>query len=64
MKRMPEDLYDGPIFRITINKERRVHRLMDEGDEKRRTPKIAIRRDPLVEALFGAPQPKMKALIG
>lgn len=55
MKQMANDYYDGPTLSVTINREgARVHRLIDDTIYPTRAKKMNIRRDPMVEALFGA----------
>lgn len=55
MKQMANDFYDGPALSVTINREgARVHRLIDDTIYPTRAKKMNIRRDPMVEALFGA----------
>lgn len=55
MKQMANDYYDGPTLSVTINREgARVHRLIDDTVYPTRAKKMNIRRDPMVEALFGA----------
>lgn len=52
------DYYDGPILSVTVNREgARVHRLVDDTIYPTRARKFDIRRDPMVEALFGAAPP-------
>lgn len=52
------DYYDGPTMSITTNREgARVHRLADDTVYPTRAKKFDIRRDPMVEALFGAAAP-------
>ncbi|SDG41915.1 MULTISPECIES: hypothetical protein [unclassified Duganella] len=55
MKQIANDCYDGPTLSVTINREgARVHRLIDDTIYPTRAKKMNIRRDPMVEALFGA----------
>lgn len=52
---MAQDYYDGPTLSVTVNREgARVHRLIDDTIYPTRAKKLNIRRDPMVEALFGA----------
>ena len=46
----------SPGLSVTISREgARIHRLIDDVAYPLRASKAAIRRDPMVEALFGAP---------
>lgn len=55
MKHTPTDFYHGPTLSVTINREgARIHRLIDDDVHTVRSKKTAVRRDPMVEALFGA----------
>jgi hypothetical protein len=55
MKQVSSDCYDGPTLRVTINRQGvRLHRLIDDALPHARACKIKVRRDPMVEALFGA----------
>jgi hypothetical protein len=58
MEQLTADRYDGPTLSITVNREgARVHRLIDDTVYPTRAKKMDIRRDPMVEALFGAATP-------
>jgi hypothetical protein len=49
------DFYQGPTLSVTVNGEgARVHRLIDDTLHPVRAHKTVARRDPMVEALFGA----------
>lgn len=49
------DSYSGPTLSVTISREgSRVHQLIDDTVYPRRPRKVEVRRDPMVEALFGA----------
>lgn len=56
MERSADDSYRGPTLSITVGRGgSRVHRLIDDTTNYTpRASKITIRRDPMVEALFGA----------
>ena len=55
MKQLSNDFYHGPALRVTINRQGvRMHRLIDDAIPHARACKIKVRRDPMVEALFGA----------
>ncbi len=55
MAAQPEARYTGPTLSVTVSPEgRRVHQLIDDTSYARRPHKIVVRRDPMVEALFGA----------
>lgn len=55
MESMAEDFYNGPTLSVTISREgSRVHRLIDDTCYPLRASKLTVRRDPMVEALFGA----------
>jgi hypothetical protein len=46
--------YRGPTLSVTVSREgARIHRLIDDVTYPLRASKAAIRRDPMVEALFG-----------
>jgi len=46
--------YRGPTLSVTISREgARIHRLIDDVTYPLRASKASIRRDPMVEALFG-----------
>ena len=59
MDYIAEDIYDGPTMRTTINREgNKIHRLADDTNYPSRVRrKVTVRRDPMVEALFGAAPP-------
>lgn len=45
-----------PTLSVTINRQgARIHRIIDDINYPTRQKKPEIRRDPMVEALFGAP---------
>ena len=55
MKNPPSDMYHGPALSVTINHDgARIHRLIDDAVNTARPKKTPVRRDPMVEALFGA----------
>ena len=55
MKQPLSDFYHGPKLSVTVNPEgARIHRLIDDAMHTARPKKTAVRRDPMVEALFGA----------
>lgn len=55
MNQLSNDFYHGPTLRVTINRQGiRLHRLIDDAIPHARACKIKVRRDPMVEALFGA----------
>ncbi|GJJ03404.1 hypothetical protein RugamoR64_39420 [Duganella rhizosphaerae] len=59
MELMTMDHYSGPTLSVTISREgSRVHRLVDDIIQPLRANKLTIRRDPMVEALFGAACPR------
>ncbi|MES2164065.1 MAG: hypothetical protein V4476_23155 [Pseudomonadota bacterium] len=59
MELMTMDSYSGPTLSVTISREgSRVHRLVDDIIQPLRANKLTIRRDPMVEALFGAASPR------
>lgn len=52
---LAEHCYHGPMLSITTNRDgNRVHRLIDDTLFPTRPKKVLVRRDPMVEALFGA----------
>jgi len=52
---LAEHCYNGPMLSITTNRDgNRVHRLIDDTLFPTRPKKVLVRRDPMVEALFGA----------
>jgi hypothetical protein len=56
MESTAELFYHGPTLSVTVNREgARVHQLIDDTVYPRRIRKVEVRRDPMVEALFGAP---------
>lgn len=56
MELMTIDHYCGPTLSVTVSREgSRIHRLIDDISLPLRANKLTIRRDPMVEALFGAP---------
>lgn len=64
MKQRADDFYHGPTLRVTINSAGvRLHRLIDDAIPQARACKIKVRRDPMVEALFGAPGGGQQALL-
>ncbi|MBV6323284.1 hypothetical protein [Duganella violaceipulchra] len=59
---MTMDSYSGPTLSVTISREgSRIHRLVDDIIQPLRANKLTIRRDPMVEALFGAASPRKVA---
>lgn len=49
------NIYNGPTLSVTISREgSRIHQLVDDTMYPRRIRKVEVRRDPMVEALFGA----------
>lgn len=51
-----------PVLSITTRRDgARVHRLIDDTYYVTRNKQPEIRRDPMVEALFGAPPPSKDA---
>jgi hypothetical protein len=55
MTQLSNDFYHGPTLSVTVNREGvRLHRLIDDTIPQARACKIKVRRDPMVEALFGA----------
>ncbi len=62
MELMTMDDYRGPTLSVTISREgSRIHRLIDDIIQPLRANKLTIRRDPMVEALFGAARPSTVA---
>ncbi|TFW16587.1 hypothetical protein [Duganella callida] len=59
MKLCLQDDYDGPTMSTTINRDgNKIHRLADDTAYPSRVrKKVIVRRDPMVEALFGAAPP-------
>ncbi|CAN7618446.1 hypothetical protein [Duganella sp. LjRoot269] len=63
MELMMIDNYCGPTLSVTISREgSRIHRLIDDISLPLRANKLTIRRDPMVEALFGAPSKRSVAV--
>lgn len=61
MELMADDFYHGPTLSVTISQEgARVHRLIDDTVQPLRASKREVRRDPMVEALFGAADRRVK----
>ena len=59
MELMTMDHYSGPTLSVTISREgSRIHRLIDDITLPLRANKLTIRRDPMVEALFGPVGPR------
>lgn len=57
MKQLKQKILNGPGLSVTVSREgARIHRLIDDVAYPLRASKAAIRRDPMVEALFGAPR--------
>lgn len=56
MQQLKKRTLSTPGLSVTISREgARIHRLIDDVAYPLRASKAAIRRDPMVEALFGAP---------
>ncbi|GAB2840285.1 hypothetical protein GCM10027277_04030 [Pseudoduganella ginsengisoli] len=50
--------YRGPSMSVTVTTDgHRIHRLADDRPYYGRVQACVIRRDPMVAALFGAPEP-------
>lgn len=50
--------YRGPSMSVTVTADgHRIHRLADDRPHYARVQTGEIRRDPMVAALFGAPEP-------
>ncbi|MYN16444.1 hypothetical protein GTP81_06725 [Rugamonas sp. FT107W] len=59
MESIIETFYNGPTLSVTISREgSRIHRLIDDICQPLRANKTIVRRDPMVEALFGAASPR------
>lgn len=55
MKQKSDSRQCGATLSVTISREgARIHRLIDDVNYPLRLSKAAVRRDPMVEALFGA----------
>lgn len=62
MDTIVETYYNGPTLSVTISREgSRIHRLIDDICQPLRANKTTVRRDPMVEALFGAASPHTAA---
>lgn len=54
--------YVGPKLSVTVSREgHRVHRLIDDEPLRNRSGDCLVRRDPMVEALFGASRTAARA---